>query len=324
VDSLYFIVFTPALVLLELIYFRIARAYNILDKPNSRSLHEKPTIRGGGIIFPLAVILFASLSGKVSLYFLAALALISIVGLWDDVRGLGQGVRFAVQVLCMIVIFYDLNFFIDPWWAVLLLLLGAVCTINTYNFMDGINGITGGYSLTVLATLYLVNTRVIPFVNGDLLIAMMLALAVFSFFNFRTRAICFAGDVGSLSIGFAMIYVIFKLIIASGNFIFVLFLAVYGVDSFLTIVHRLILRQNIFKPHRLHLYQIVVATTGMPHLAMTSIYIVVQTVVSAVVIVLLCGDLMLQYFFGAVILVLLALLYILLKRHFYKLLRDAV
>ncbi|HLZ17072.1 MAG TPA: hypothetical protein VKQ08_08525, partial [Cyclobacteriaceae bacterium] len=114
------------------------------------------------------------------------------------------------------------------------------------------------------------------------------------------------------------------LVIASGNFIFVLFLAVYGVDSFLTIVHRLILRQNIFKPHRLHLYQVIVATTGIPHLAMTSIYMTVQTVVSAAVIVQLRGDLTQQYFFGAAILILLALVYILLKRHFYKLLKDAV
>jgi len=153
---------------------------------------------------------------------------------------------------------------------------------------------------------------------------MMMALGIFSFFNFRTKAICFAGDVGSLTIGFAMIYLILKLIIISHNYVFVLLLAVYGTDSVLTIVHRLILKQNIFKAHRLHLYQVIISVTGMHHLSMTFIYMIVQYFVSCIVIYNLGQNEQWQYLNGIIIVVLLVLSYLVLKRYFYKSLTNVL
>src|SRR5205823_1126030 len=128
--------------------------------------------------------------------------------------------------------------------------------INMYNFMDGINGITGAYTLVVLGGLQYVNLNIQPFIKADLIWLPMLASLVFLFFNFRKRAKCFAGDVGSVAVAFWIVFLLFKLIMVSNNWIYILFLSVYGVDAVLTIMHRLMLKQNIFQAHRLHFYQI--------------------------------------------------------------------
>ncbi len=321
---MYFIVLAIVLVLIELLYFRLARAFKIIDKPNERSLHETPTIRGGGIIFPLALLLFFVTGGEISYFFLTATLLLAIVGVTDDIKNLSRSIRFGVQVIAMLLIFYDLNVFEHSWWVIILLLIMTTGTVNAYNFMDGINGITGGYSLVILGSLYYINTNVILFVNNDLLLIMAMALGVFSFFNFRTKAICFAGDVGSLTIGFAMIYLILKLIMISHNYTFVLLLAVYGTDSVFTIAHRLLLRQNIFKAHRLHLYQVIISVTGIRHLSMTFIYMVVQIIISGMIIYNLNDDQQLQYIIAIVILGFLGLTYVGIKRYFYKSLTNVL
>jgi len=86
---------------------------------------------------------------------------------------------------------------------VLVALIVCVGIINAYNFMDGINGITGGYSLSVLLPLIYLNTTD-NFISQDYLYVVGMSLLVFCFFNFRKKAKCFAGDVGSISIAFIL------------------------------------------------------------------------------------------------------------------------
>lgn len=143
--------------------------------------------------------------------------------------------------------------------------------------MDGINGITGGYSLVVLAALAYINKEIVPgFVNQDLIVTVLCAVLVFNFFNFRKKAKCFAGDVGSVSIAFIILFLIGKLIIETENFSWMILLVVYGVDSVLTIVHRVMLHENIGQPHRKHLYQIMANELKVPHVVVSSIYMVTQ------------------------------------------------
>ncbi|HEV8505005.1 MAG TPA: glycosyltransferase family 4 protein [Chitinophagaceae bacterium] len=315
---MYFIILGFVLIIVELLYFRVARRFRIIDKPNERSLHEEPTIRGGGIIFPIALVIFYLTAGEISYYFVFATLLLAVVGMADDFKGLSRSLRFGVQMMAMLLIFYDLNVLEHAWWVIIILLIIATGTVNAYNFMDGINGLTGGYSLVVLGSLYYINNNAVHFVNNDLLLIMMMALGVFSFFNFRTKAICFAGDVGSLTMGFAMIYLILKLIMVSHNYVFVLLLAIYATDSVLTIIHRLILKQNIFEAHRLHLFQVIISVSGMHHLAMTIIYIIIQMIVNGVIIYNLNGSQPMQYIMAILISGLLGLTYVLAKRYFYK------
>ena len=136
--------------------------------------------------------------------------------------------------------------------------------------MDGINGITGGYSLVILAALAYVNKEVVTFVEADFIYTVICSVLVFCFFNFRKKAKCFAGDVGSVSIAFILLFLIGRLIIETEDFSWIVLLSVYGVDSVLTIIHRLMLHENIGLPHRKHLYQIMANELKIPHVMVSS------------------------------------------------------
>ena len=180
--------------------------------------------------------------------------------------------------------------------------------------MDGINGITGGYSTIVLGALFFINNYHVKFIENDFLIFTISGLMVFNYFNFRTKARCFAGDVGSISIAVIILFLLLKLILQEQNLIYILFLSVYGVDSVLTIIHRLSLKENIFKAHRLHLFQVIVHNLKVPHLLMASIYMLIQGVICCIVIFSLRYSIITQLITGVSIMVLLVTLYIITKR----------
>ena len=145
--------------------------------------------------------------------------------------------------------------------------------------MDGINGITGGYSLVILAALAYINKEVVTFVEADFIYTVICSVLVFCFFNFRKRAKCFAGDVGSVSIAFILLFLIGRLIIETEDFSWIVLLSVYGVDSVLTIIHRLMLHENIGLPHRKHLYQIMANELKIPHVIVSLAYMTIQTLI---------------------------------------------
>ena len=192
-----------------------------------------------------------------------------------------------------------------------------VCTgiINAYNCKDGINGITGGYSLVILAALAYINKEVITFVEADFIYTVICSVLVFCFFNFRKKAKCFAGDVGSVGIAFILLFLIGRLIIGTGDFSWIVLLSVYGVDSVLTIIHRLMLHENIGLPHRKHLYQIMANELKIPHVMVSSIYMVVQAII--VVGYIMYMDYGYWYLIGTVIL--LSLIYICFMKKFFRL-----
>ncbi|WP_288242937.1 UDP-GlcNAc--UDP-phosphate GlcNAc-1-phosphate transferase, partial [uncultured Bacteroides sp.] len=175
--------------------------------------------------------------------------------------------------------FYQWGLFSLSWWWIIVALIICTGIINAYNFMDGINGITGGYSLVVLVALAYINVQIIPFIEPALIYTVLCSVLVFCFFNFRKKAKCFAGDVGSVSIAFIILFLIGKLIITTGDFSWIVLLSVYGVDSVLTIIHRLMLHENIGLPHRKHMYQLMANELKMPHVVVSLIYMAVQALV---------------------------------------------
>ncbi|RZK63351.1 MAG: UDP-GlcNAc--UDP-phosphate GlcNAc-1-phosphate transferase, partial [Pedobacter sp.] len=188
-----------ALFALELVYFQIADRFNIIDKPNHRSSHTSVTIRGGGIIFSLAAMISFFCFGFAFPYFILGLVLISLISFLDDIFTLNNKVRLSIHLIAVLLMFYQWGLFGLAWYWIPFALIFVIGTINAYNFMDGINGITGGYSLMAVTTLYYINEKVVSFTSSDLLITIALSLLVFNFFNFRKKAKCFAGDVGSVS-----------------------------------------------------------------------------------------------------------------------------
>jgi UDP-GlcNAc:undecaprenyl-phosphate GlcNAc-1-phosphate transferase len=313
---IYLIIFA-ILFILELIYFKIADRYNIIDKPNERSSHSRITLRGGGIIFYIGALIYFIQSGFQYPWFFLGLTLMTIVSFADDIMTLSNKLRILVHFSSVLLMAYELQIFTFPWYYLLISFIIIVGVINAYNFMDGINGITAGYSLAVGILLVLVNTQ-IEFIAQDLLLYTLFSVLVFAFFNFRTKAKCFAGDVGSVSIAFILLFALGALILKTGNFIYILFLAIYGIDSVWTIVRRLLRGENIFEAHRSHLYQYLGNEAGVNKLFISSIYSVLQLVIGFAIIYITEETSNFQFGFSIILLTILSVFYLLFKTYIVK------
>jgi len=275
----YYIIILVLLFVAELFYFRVADKFNIIDKPNERSSHSRITLRGGGIIFYFGALAYFLSNHWEYPWFMLALTLITFISFVDDVRSTSQGLRLVFHFTAMALMFYQWGLFSLSWWWIIIALIICTGIINAYNFMDGINGITGGYSLVILGALAYINSEITTFVEPALINTVLCSVLVFCFFNFRKKAKCFAGDVGSVSIAFILLFLIGKLIIKTEDFSWIILLSVYGVDSVLTIIHRLMLHENIGLPHRKHMYQLMANELKIPHVGVSLIYMGAQALV---------------------------------------------
>lgn len=307
-----------ALVMLELVYFHLADRFNIIDKPNQRSSHKTITRRGGGVIFLFAIWLYGAFYNFHYPWFIGGATLIALISFADDVVSVANRYRIVVHFIAMLMMFHQLGILVlDLWYVVAVALIVCTYIINAYNFMDGINGITGGYSLAVLVPLAIAN-RTIEAVDQHLIYMLMISLLIFCFFNFRKQARCFAGDVGAVTIAFAVIYVVFSFIIETQNVLWIMLLVVYGVDSVLTIIHRLMLRENIFEAHRKHVYQLMANELKIPHVGVSFIYVSVQLMISLGFIFLPIN----KWVYSLAVILLLCVGYVLFKKKFYHLHED--
>ena len=335
----YIIIFVLLLVA-ELVYFRIADKCNIIDKPNQRSSHSTIVLRGGGIIFMIGAWVWSAFFGFDYPWFLAGLTLVAGVSFVDDIHSLPDSVRLVAQFAAAAMAFYQLDILHwEMWWIVLVALIVYVGATNVINFMDGINGITAGYALAVLVPLGLLNTNYHElamnlatnyssvfssdgvFVDQSLIVAAIIAAVVFCIFNFRPKgkAKCFAGDVGSIGIAFIMLFLLGNVIIKTGDITWLIFLLVYGVDGCLTIIHRIMLHENLGEAHRKHAYQIMANELKIGHVKVTLLYMAMQLAVS-LGFIYLCPDNVLchwMYFVGA--LAVLCVAYVAFMKKYYHL-----
>ena len=276
--------FIVILFAIELGYFKIAYKFRIIDHPNHRSSHAKITIRGGGMIFSTALLLSPLYFKWEYGYFLIGLFVISVISFVDDVNPISRRVRILFHLTAVALLFSQLGMYhLTLYWVALGFIL-VIGTINAVNFMDGINGMTGGFGLITLITLYYINKRVAPFTEENMLILPILAVLVFNFFNFRRKAKCFAGDVGSVSLGFIILFFLLQLIIKTNNLNYLLLLLLYGLDTSTTILFRILRKENIFEAHRSHFYQFLANEKKLPHLVVAGFYTVVQGIVNLTVI----------------------------------------
>lgn len=307
-----YLIILIVLFILELLYFKVADRFNIIDKPNERSSHTAITLRGGGIIFYVGALVYFFMSGFQYPWFFLGLTLMTVVSFMDDIFTLSNKIRLLIHFSSVLLMAYQLDVFEMPWYFLLITFVIVVGVINAYNFMDGINGITACYSLAVGGLLMLVN-REIEFVTQDLLAYSMLGVLVFAFFNFRTKAKCFAGDVGSVAIAYILLFALGALIIKTGNLLYFLFLTVYGIDAVWTIIRRLYLRENIFEAHRSHLYQFLANEAGVNKLLIAFLYGSIQFLIGLAVIHYTDKDVTIQWIFALVLLGGLSVLYLFIK-----------
>lgn len=342
-----YLIIAVLLLAAELIYFRIADKFNIIDKPNERSSHSTIVLRGGGIIFAIGMLVWVGLQGAHGnwsvvmdyLPFLVGLLIIAGVSFIDDVHSLPDSVRLVAQFVSMGLMFWNLGLFsveslglsVESQWQSLVLmalivivaLIVFVGATNIINFMDGINGITAGYALAVLLPLFLLNNKEggEPFILNSLLGVAILSVLVFCIFNFRPKgkAKCFAGDVGSIGIAFIMLFAIGKLIVQTGDLSYLILLMIYGVDGVLTICHRIMLHENLGEAHRKHAYQLMCNELKIGHVKVSLLYMVLQLVVSLGVIYLIPNTVAAHWIYFVATAIVLALAYIVFKKKYYHL-----
>lgn len=324
-----YLIILALLFLAELLYFRVADHFNIIDKPNERSSHSSIVLRGGGVIFSLSMIAWMVLmciQGEMSIVleylpFLIGLLLVAGVSFWDDVKSLPDSIRLVVQFTAMALMFWSMGIMHwNMWWIVILASIVCVGATNVINFMDGINGITAGYALAVLLPLALLN-KDLAFIDSSFLVVAIIGVLVFCIFNFRPKgkAKCFAGDVGSISIAFIMLYAIGRLVVQTQDITYLIFLLVYGIDGCLTIVHRIMLHENLGEAHRKHAYQLMANELKIGHVKVSSLYMVMQLAVSLGFIYLCPSSVAAHWGYLAGTAVVLGAAYVLFKKKYYHL-----
>ena len=319
-----YLIIAAILLAAELLYFRVADHFNIIDKPNQRSSHTRIVLRGGGIIFTIGLWVWSAFYGFQYPWFLAAVTLAAGISFIDDIHSLPDSVRLVVQFLAMGLMLYQLTIghgdLLPAWWAwALFIVAGLIVCVgatNIYNFMDGINGITAAYSLAVLVPLALVNQT-----DQSLIIVTILSVLVFSIFNFRpkNKAKCFAGDVGSVGIAFILLFLIGQLIMKEADITWLTFLIVYGVDGCCTILHRIMLHENLGEAHRKHAYQLMANELGMSHVTVSLIYMGLQLAISLIMIYLVPNTVLAHWIYLVAVGIVLVAAYVLFMKKYYHL-----
>lgn len=272
--------FTLGLFLLafEYAYFITAKRLRIVDRPHYQSSHRGVVVRGGGVVFYMAFLLWSLSHGLRWGGGLLGLTIMAGVSFIDDIHSISPKIRLLSQFIAVLVMFDHSGLLVTSPHVIAILAVACVGAMNIYNFMDGINGMTGGYSLVVSLSLLYIDTYMVDFAPASLIVYVILSICIFNLFNFRCRAKCFAGDVGSLSIGFIIVYFVLVLALKGHSMSWIAMLSVYLVDGGMTILHRILLQENLMKPHKKHVYQIMANELKMPHLVVSGIYMGLQAV----------------------------------------------
>jgi UDP-N-acetylmuramyl pentapeptide phosphotransferase/UDP-N-acetylglucosamine-1-phosphate transferase len=285
---------TLILIFISYAYIKVAERFNIIDKPNHRSSHTKNTIRGGGILFFAALFIFYIFNEFQYTYFVIGTFLIAFISFIDDLKTLSSKVRLPFQFIAVFSMLYQVGIGFFPMYLIPLILIVGVGFINIYNFMDGINGITGMYSIAVLIGFYLLNAE-LNVVDNDLIIYSIISLLVFGYYNFRKKARFFAGDIGSITIAMIILFIGVSLIIETKSPLIIFTVVVYGADTMYTMLYRIFIKEKLSEAHRHHIYQKLVHVLKLPHLTVSLLYALLQLIVNIIIYHTYNSDVTIQY-----------------------------
>lgn len=280
---MYYLIATITVIVLELLYFSIAKHFHIVDRPNDRSSHTRVVLLGAGVVFYLAMLFYALTTGMAYPMFLIGLTLLAVVSYVDDLHPLPSVLRLFAQLGAVLLTFwFDINE-LEVWQLVVLVVLFAGI-LNVYNFMDGINGMLAAYSLVVVGTFAYLDLFMVPFVDIRLIATVLISIVVFGFFNFRTKARCFSGDVGSIVMGLIVLFLLVRYVKAipeaGQNVSHLCFILVFLADGLLTIAKRFLSGRNILEAHREHAYETLVNDLHVPHLWVSAGYALLQLIIN--------------------------------------------
>ncbi|HAU0647233.1 glycosyltransferase family 4 protein, partial [Legionella pneumophila] len=265
-----FLIFVSAI--LTKLFALFAQHTKLIDIPNERNLHSRPTVRGGGLVF-IGLSLFCWFFICNSQFFLTldqfifsiAIIFIATISFIDDFYNLSVTIRFFFQCLIafLIVIFilpsqldFGLFLFENTYLIAFFLFFAVIWAINHFNFMDGLDGFCASQAIFLLAAYALFFNSAGSLIYQDFCLILISSLAGFLIFNFPPAKI-FMGDVGSASLGLITFFIA---IIAQKNYqipILYWFIlnSLFLFDSTVTLIRRIIKHEKWFSPHKKHAYQ---------------------------------------------------------------------
>jgi Fuc2NAc and GlcNAc transferase len=213
---------------------------NLIDTPNQRSSHQLPTPRGGGISFVISGTILTFIFNTGSLRWIPILCLpLAIIGLVDDYRDVPPLSRYLMQTTSAIILVLIARFTISPWEIIVYSLL-ITAIINFFNFMDGLDGLLACCSIPILAAS-----------SGWALAGSVLGFLLWNW----SPAKVFMGDVGSTFLGAVFAGIAFQQTSVQDTFSLILLGFPLFADTSICIVRRFLNKQNVFQPHKQHLYQ---------------------------------------------------------------------
>jgi len=251
---------------------RLLADRGLLDRPNARSSHTVPTVRGGGLGIVIMALLGigAAWSAKPaigSLVLMGAISGIAAISFWDDLQSMDWRIRLAVHSLAAIVVGLTLGWTglsaLPAWQAVVaggLILLFLTGYANAFNFMDGINGIAASQAtITGIGTMMIAMLAGVPASHPAITAAVVIAGSAAGFLphNFP-KARMFMGDVGSVTLGFALGALAIWVAADYGWWLLLplgLLHANFVLDTGITVLKRMLRGDPFHQSHREHFYQ---------------------------------------------------------------------
>lgn len=271
----------------------------ILDVPRVQSSHEEPTPRGGGlvvmpVIFALwGFFLFSDVyiwpdKAAFAAMLVSGLMLCAVTWLDDHrVGGLRVRTRLCVQILAVVMplIFWptDTGRILPDFVPVLLeralMAVAWLWFLNLFNFMDGINGISGVEAICITGGLLfftLVTSVPMPAGYEYLLVSVMAAAAGFLVWNGRKVAKVFLGDVGSIGLGYCLAWLLFVFAAQGPTVPAALVAMVYCMDASITLLKRAWQKKKIWLAHREHFFQRATVKGALTHAQCVAIIVAVN------------------------------------------------
>ncbi|NQW43162.1 MAG: hypothetical protein HQ463_06990 [Bacteroidetes bacterium] len=297
-NSLSYNIIAPvSFLIFSFLYLRIAKFYQIYDHPVGRSSHRARTITAFGIFILWGLMTYCIFFPFVLKdFFIIGLIMMCTISFIDDIVFVKHFIRLIFQIFALILLAIELPFdyiSAEKWPIIIACVIFGIGVLNAFNFMDGINGMLGLNSLVILLSFWWLNNHsvdmqgnIVRFTSPEFLYTIIVGLLAFLFFNLRPKAKVFAGDVGSIGIAFIIFYLMMSLIFKTGNYAYLLLFSLIGVDAGLTVIYKLILKENIFVPHRDFLFKKLVHVGKEKHIKISLIYAVFQAFISIIVIAL--------------------------------------
>jgi Fuc2NAc and GlcNAc transferase len=259
---------------------KFAPQLGLVDCPNERSSHAVPTPKGGGIGIGAAFVL-SSLVLKIPIVFWLPATILALISFYGDRFAISPKFRLPIQFIAALILVQLSAFSLQPSaFSLFFLAVFIVGTANFYNFMDGINGLAGITGVVAFGLLALFS-----WLSGSapsfLILAICISLSCLGFLPFNMpKAKVFMGDVGSILLGFVFAAMVVYLSKSLLDFICLsAFLFPFYADELTTIYTRLRGGENLTRPHRRHLYQVLANERGVPHWKVSGGYGLLQLLI---------------------------------------------